>query len=171
MSVWSDEVLTYTKREWTAGKAASILEVALWQEFRVKVTRSAIIAKMNRDGHISPKSYKAGADRVPQKRNYRRVPWAPPKPQKAAQRLPKAEQATFREAPIPEPVFLRKTLLQLGNHDCRFVLGETAYPAIYCGAECDPDSSLCAYHHRLCWHRPTNTPSQGAKRSGLSLRR
>jgi len=157
MSIWDDErVEQFVKTNWIDGKAGSEIVVGLWINFRIRTTRSAIIAYSHRRGWISPNSYKADPQKAMQKRKYKRAPWAPKEPAKATQRALKAESAAI-DVPGVAPKFLGpkfpgKTILELGTRDCRYVLGESAHPALYCGAETQPDSSFCPYHHRLCWY-------------------
>lgn len=63
--------------------------------------------------------------------------------------------------------FHKKTLMDLGESDCRYPLGDRKEPAFrYCGRKIKPGSSYCPKHHKKCFI-PNSRSNQYARTSGL----
>lgn len=71
------------------------------------------------------------------------------------------------------PLEQRRTLLNLGLHQCHWIVGDPQdlgfndTRAYYCGGKTDDDKSYCSFHHRVCYTPPPvrvkQTPSYGHK--------
>lgn len=59
------------------------------------------------------------------------------------------------ETPLPEPVSLRVSLMDLTDSQCRFIADEPNN-ATFCGHRVKEGSSYCPHHHARVWVKPEN---------------
>ena len=140
-SPWTPEITAALREKWDYGKSCTIIAKELNGEFDLRLTRNAVIGKVDRIN--LPKrasSIKAVIARVGRKRHEPRpVKVKPP-------RLPSYYQAAaIFDSEIPQEQ--RKTILQLNEHDCRWPVGEVGSPDFFfCGGQAEEDRPYCAGH-------------------------
>jgi GcrA cell cycle regulator len=117
-------------------------------------TRNAVIGRANRIGLEPLKAVnknfdginiarRVARDRVPKVKVFKPVVVALPAP-------------TIDDNAIP--LEQRKSLFELGRHDCRWPVGHVDEPGFFfCGATKRDDSSYCAAHHHIAYNRIRET--------------
>lgn len=144
MHPWTPEKIEELRKAWGEGKSASVIarelgigsrSAVIGKAFRLQLPRrqTSIRSKMR------PKKF------TPSKFN------APPPPKAAAKRV----YVLAKDDRVPRPVEItpeheRKTLMELGDHDCRFPFGEGAQ-ITFCGRKSVPSLSYCASHAQTCF--------------------
>jgi hypothetical protein len=127
----------YTSPEhYSAGEMAKMLT----REFRVLITRNAVIGKSHRlRMPVRPRPPAAGP----------KIKKSKPRPRSPRPRLVTIEKPARRQSDD------LLTIYQLGFGDCRFPIGD--YPYLYCGKQSEEGQSYCAEHHALT-HHPMRHP-------------
>lgn len=115
----------------TTGKSASQIAKMLSHEFRVTLTRNAVISKIYRNGWSHPRAKKP-ASALPPKR--------PAKPKVFVEIKPEP----YLVRSDLTPAVARKTFLQLEREDCRWPVGDPGTPGFgFCGQEKAAGMSYC----------------------------
>lgn len=144
---WSVERDNRLKALWAEGNSGLICMRILNDEFGVSLTRNAIMGRVYRLG-LPSHERKVCAPRGPKPRAAR-----PPK-------LPRPPK--LKPIPIPTPTIedaqipfgQRKQLLDLGENDCRWPVGDPLQPGFFfCGGKTAEGCSYCPAHaHRSVNH-------------------
>jgi GcrA cell cycle regulator len=142
-SPWTDERCEMLRRLWADGLSASAIAKELG------ATRSGVLGKVMRLGltHRKSSEFKPGPPRpkVIARRAVTQEEKPPPRP------LPPPEPEPEPEPTPPKP--RRLTLLQLGEHHCRWPVED--YPEFrFCGAKRQSGETYCAYHRDKAHVKP-----------------
>src|SRR5215813_6747078 len=135
---WPERCIAVLTQMWRDGFSASQIAGVL-ENFRY--TRNAVIGKAHRLGLVN-----APRQQRPQQKRKRASP---------GRRIIMAPVPKFTPLPvkIPEPSPESAcTLFELGEHRCRYPLGDDMKPPPYmfCGGPTIAGSSYCAHHTRVC---------------------
>jgi GcrA cell cycle regulator len=141
--IWNDETIPRLKELWNEGLSCSQVAAVLREEFKVTISRNAVIGKIHRLG-IQARS-----------RNPKVV--IRPRPVVASKPKPSAPKAPRRRAPVPVPIeqFFAPareggvSLLELEYHHCRWIEGNPSDERPYCGASRIVGRSYCPHHNEL----------------------
>lgn len=146
LSVWNDERLARLRLLWADFSGLQIAQ-KMTSEYGVTFTRNSIIAMVQRLALTSDGKSKGGRPREtdPAKLAERRAKTA------ATARAYAEKQKLRRVAPqiedfaIPTPQ--RKTLMELGAHDCRWPVGDPKKDLFFfCGAVAEENKPYCSSH-------------------------
>lgn len=133
---WTEEEADAVKKLWDEGASGDDIGKALGR------TRCAILGLVHRRGW----QRRLGGHRVTNVvREYpsRPGPKPPPKPTVAKDiKLPIAAKAPI----IPEPPALFKSLIALGDRECRFAMNDGG-PYLFCGQPTAERVPYCPFHH------------------------
>lgn len=146
---WPDEAVAVMRRMWSEeGASASLIANALTEKFCARVTRNAVIGKVNRLGFSKPEKKVSLARRT--KKSAARRP------------LPVVKQSLTPAAPIVvaplpvDPIAENSALISLSDlreATCRFPIGDPRDEGFgFCGAPSPlVGSPYCAFHHRIAY--------------------
>lgn len=155
---WTDPAVAALKDHWADGLSASACAEKLGDEFGIRVSRSAVLGKINRLGLSKPHEMRQHAFApLP------RVPKTPKQPRKTVDRIIRGGQGSamrivstpdFSEdvarrelSPDQIPLAQRKQLLDLGPDDCRWPYGDPGESNFFfCGAVTETGCSYCRMH-------------------------
>lgn len=147
---WTDERVELLKKLWAEGLSASQIAAELGG-----ITRNAVIGKVHRLS-LSGRAKPAGGPR-PRRPRAPRAPRAP-RPATIGNTALKLERAPLpRRLPVLEdvvvPIPLKKSILELNEHTCRWPLGDPTEEAFsFCGHEPRESGPYCEYHSRVAYH-------------------
>lgn len=167
---WRPDVEARFIELWRRGDSASNIAVFLGQEFGVKLTRNACIGKAYRLAMPHRKRQPACNDpirlaaRMAHRREYLRKWRANNRPRVNSydrgrywrQKELAARKAERELAPVIEdfaiPTPQRKTIFELGPHDCRWPIGEPKSDLFFfCGAVAEEKRPYCSAHCRRAY--------------------
>lgn len=182
---WPEELADALRELWAGDLSCSQIAAKLNEQFGSTLTKNSIIGKT----HRLKLPHRAARPIVRVHRvTHQRVTKMPASP---FNRFPaharKAKAAKMRggthplglppgepkmplpvSKPIPAPDCKPVTLIDIGNRQCRYVVGDVCGPeTLMCGAP-EQRNSLCAFHVRLCWHPRPNRPSNPLGRTRKS---
>lgn len=147
-SPWSDTAITERVTELWADHSATQISEKIWEEYRVNITRSAVIGKLKRLGLTS----EAKTELHPHARNLGQ----------AGTRLTSRKRRAPRQYISPqvpqEPLNL--TLIEVPPNGCRYIAGDDL---LYCGHPQHEGSSYCPAHHAIVWVRPLRGEARAAR--------
>ena len=147
---WSEKDDATLRNLWGGKISASGIAAILNRSKNAVIGRAHRIHLPPRRASPSPRGYiRRNVVRVA-KRIERKV--SKPKPPTDPRKVRKVE------TPLPEPVSLRLTLMDLDDNQCRFIAGEPR-EALYCGHKVQDGSSYCPHHHARLWVKPNAKPS------------
>ena len=124
-STWTDDMATLAKTEWGKGASASAIATMIWTSFHVPLSRNAVIGKLHRlgltrsDAPARPMVARSRGGRP--RRNPQPTRSFVPKTPEALAALPEPALPDF---PDDFPYENRKTILTVGNGDCRYIVGD-----------------------------------------------
>ena len=172
MSVWSDypELVPVLKTLWNAGDPVSTIATELSKLCRQCFTRDQIIGKAHRMklGEHAAETRKrakrggrAKSPRGPNPPGYKSGPALEAKRTERPIPLPKPSM-TVEAFDAAIPLEQRKTLLQLADHECHWIVGE-AGNRFYCGGPVERtvrlgkvvSSPYCPFHRGIMYHKIT----------------
>lgn len=146
---WTDERVELLKRLWADGLSASQIAAELGG-----VTRNAVIGKVHRLS-LSGRAKQSGTPR-PHRPRAPRQPRAP-RPMTIGNTALKVQRAPApRRLPVLEdvvvPIPLKKTIVELNEHTCRWPLGDPTEESFsFCGHEPRENGPYCEYHSRVAY--------------------
>src|ERR1041385_3884187 len=153
---WTAEMEYILRTEWANGTRSRSIGDLLLQRTGAKFTKNAILGKAHRlglDRHqgahqifnsvIEREFHRRERKRLADARHYARK----------KRKQPETAPTNIEDFAIPTPQ--RKTLLQLGSHDCRFGIGDPRSDQFFfCGAPVAEGRSYCPGHYRRCHIEP-----------------
>jgi hypothetical protein len=151
-SPWTTEVTMAMLEKRNIGKSAATIANELNAEFSASFTRNAIIGRCGRM-KLPPRAVvitlNGRSARTPCMDGRR--PRLKSEAVRRAKGLNKPIRISAPEAPsiidLEIPMEQRKTLMELGRHDCRFGVGDVGEPGFFfCGGAVKDDHSYCAGH-------------------------
>jgi GcrA cell cycle regulator len=146
---------------WAAGKSVLCIRETLQAEFGIRVNKNSVIGKAHRLALGQHKNFGTGgrqrldpikmAERRAQRREYLQKWRAENRPKAYSEKYAKRGLApTVEDYAIPTPQ--RKTIFELGPHDCRWPVGEPKSDLFFfCGAIAEEDRPYCSSHCRRAY--------------------
>jgi GcrA cell cycle regulator len=184
-SPWTETVVEFVKKHCALNYSAAQIAVELWTEFRMQVTRNAVIGIIHRkklDGR--PHGVRVNPPRAQRKRAAGQGNGHVPGSSVVALRARKARLTNrgsggFTVDEIADPVPLeindtadteipaaqRRTIFTLTNTTCRWPVGDPqSAEFFFCGSadgvDCDANRPYCALHSRRAYDDAGNTAAQ-----------
>lgn len=149
---------------WSDGHSASRISVLLLNEFGVRVSRNAVIAKVHRLKLPARRTRHANRPLVRAPRIARRQP-----PKTEAKATPRPARKTKRDVEQVEapPQAVRRAILTAADTYCRWPINGDDEPFQMCGAAvakgCGP---YCTYHSRRAWQPGTSLNGRKKPKGG-----
>lgn len=161
--IWTAEITAQATQRYNDG--ASILTIAreLQALCGYEITKNMVSGKIKRLRRAGVEFTRAALSPIVTKNGkYRRHKPRRPKSPMQQQRIDNllaAEAFAAVLEPLPDPVMLLVSLLDLTEHSCRWIVG-TGRDAKYCGCQ-TARGSYCAAHYERAWRRaPELKPRQ-----------
>jgi GcrA cell cycle regulator len=160
-TVWTREIDARLEALWLGGVSASQISGELWREFRIAVSRSAVIGRLSRKRITRPaltpsaRAQSAKAAR-PQLRRRKIVRLT-----NHGNRFDRVEVNAPNDwkddaADLSIPFEQRRGILDLTAGDCRWPVGDPAKPGFFfCGGAALEGSPYCPCHARRAFTTPT----------------
>ena len=123
-TTWTDERCTQLDDLWAAGFSAAIIADKLGG-----ITRCAVIGKAHRRGLATRAAFKHKSGETKRKYIRRKLTL---RDERTRFRKPMAEQRPVEIKDSEIPAAQRKTILTLGDHECRFPIGDGVH-MFFCG--------------------------------------
>lgn len=142
---WTPEAIDLLHKLFKEGKSASQTATALVERFGGTATRNSVIGKWNRLGLSNTRvRKKATEDPSANVKKPKEPPKAvDPRPTPIIKSKPKA---------VVIPLTGRVALMDLGNFDCRFPIGDPVKEGFgFCGVRAKSGSAYCSEHHAVCY--------------------
>lgn len=156
-TIWSKEATVMLRALWREGEGTRRIADSIRQATGIEFTKSAIIGKAHRLGLERHKNanrvFASEIERAIHRKN-RRATWDSNnrhRPNRYRQRIAQRETApSIADFSIPEAQ--RKTVFELGQHDCRWPVGDPQSDLFFfCGAVVESDRPYCSSHCRRAY--------------------
>ena len=155
VTVWSGELLGRLKSLWEKNdQSAAQIASRMNAEFGTNFTRNAILGKVQKLGMTGRRvSNRLTTEERRERNNARKRSWYAKNSQKVIERNRKYSERirsrliapSIEDFAIPTPQ--RKSLLDLGAHDCRWGVGDPKSDSFFfCGAVAEKDRPYCPAH-------------------------
>lgn len=155
--VWTEEMITLARSEWTRGSSASQIAGHILSQCRFHISRNAVIGKLHRLGltgeHQPADRPKRAAPKYRAKTNFGfERPRFAPRPVIEPDFQPPPPIVSCLSSPEALGYPNRVTLYDLRAQHCRFVVGDVKKHSYFFCGEAIPIGrvSYCEFHHQAC---------------------
>lgn len=151
-NTWTNERIALLREYYPKMRSRDVAD-RISRETGLSMNKNQIIGKA---GRMGLQSFKPQAASVPKGSRQQRGPRRYRILRQNAQATARTSREAIMSAAEPS-VEHRKTIFELGNHDCRWIYGEPKVNPFYCGmpeADLDERRPYCNFHHAIAFqHR------------------